>query len=70
VSGLIDKVLAACDRKNVATGIFVQRPEDVGPWIKKGVRYLACSVDVGMFADISAARAGEMREQIEKFWHR
>jgi 4-hydroxy-2-oxoheptanedioate aldolase len=70
VTGLIDKVLAACDRERIYTGIFVQKPEDAEVWLKKGVKYIACSVDVGMYADIAAKNAKGMREQIDKFRHK
>jgi 4-hydroxy-2-oxoheptanedioate aldolase len=64
VTGVIDRVLAACYAKNTATGIFVQKPEDAEKWLKKGVTYIACSVDVGIYADASASFASAMREQI------
>jgi 4-hydroxy-2-oxoheptanedioate aldolase len=70
VTGLIDKVLAACDREKISAGIFVQKPEEAEAWLKKGVKYIACSVDVGMYADIAAKNAKEMRAQIDKFRHK
>jgi 4-hydroxy-2-oxoheptanedioate aldolase len=64
VAGLIDKVLAACERAKISTGIFVQKPEDAETWLKKGVKYIACSVDVGMYADAASDNANRMRERI------
>ncbi|MDR1581635.1 MAG: hypothetical protein LBS35_14860 [Synergistaceae bacterium] len=69
VTALIDRTLAACDREKISTGIFVQKPEDAEAWLKKGVKYIACSVDVGMYADTAAKNAKEMRECIGKFRH-
>ena len=66
VAGLIEGVLVACKKKDVPTGIFVQRPEQLDHWLERGVMYFACSVDVGMYAEIAAKNAKEMREQIDK----
>jgi 4-hydroxy-2-oxoheptanedioate aldolase len=63
---LIDKVLDACREKGMPTGIFVQRPEQLDGWLERGVMYLTCSVDVGMYADMAAHNAKGMREKINK----
>jgi 4-hydroxy-2-oxoheptanedioate aldolase len=64
---IVDRVFAACDEKGVATGIFVQNPNETQKWLEKGVKYLACSVDVGMYADAAFQNASDMRKQIEAY---
>jgi 2-keto-3-deoxy-L-rhamnonate aldolase RhmA len=61
-------VLNACEREKIATGMFVQKPEDAEKWLKKGVRYVACSVDVGIYANAAAQFAKAMRMNIEEYW--
>ena len=65
VVALLDKVYAACAAKNVATGIFVKRPELLPHWIESGFRYLTCSTDVGMYADYSRTIADAMKSHID-----
>ena len=64
---LLDKVFRACAERGAAAGIFVKRPELLPHWLEKGVRYLTCSTDVGMYADYSRKTSDAMREEIERF---
>jgi 4-hydroxy-2-oxoheptanedioate aldolase len=43
-------VVVRCSRRDVAVGTFVDTPEAARRWREAGVRYLAYSVDVGIFA--------------------
>jgi 4-hydroxy-2-oxoheptanedioate aldolase len=56
------EVVERCLRRSVAVGTFVDGPEAARRWRAIGVRYLACSVDVGIFygacRDLSAALRG------------
>jgi len=65
VVALLDKVFAACAAKNVATGIFVRSPELLPHWLERGVRYLTCATDVGIYADHARATAEAMKHFIE-----
>lgn len=67
VVALLDKVSDACKKKNVATGIFVKRPELLPHWLEKGFQFLACSTDVGMYADYCKLTADAMRKQIQDY---
>ncbi|WP_419025161.1 HpcH/HpaI aldolase family protein [Emergencia sp.] len=65
---LLDKVFHVCGEKGVATGIFVKRPELMPHWIEKGVQYLTCSTDVGIYADYAKMTADEMKRQLAENW--
>lgn len=60
----MQKVFDACQRKGVASGVFVSKPEMAGYWAAKGVQYLACSADVGFLAQTFTAGARIMNEQL------
>ncbi len=66
VTDRIDKVLMACREKGVPSGIFVQKPEDADPWLEKGVTYLTCSVDVGIFADAARVIADDLKARVRE----
>ncbi|BDE86369.1 aldolase/citrate lyase family protein [Intestinimonas massiliensis] len=60
----IDKVISTCRDRGISTGIFVQQPEQAEIWIKRGVSYLAGSVDVGIYAEASKKFAADMKAYI------
>lgn len=64
VVALLDKVFHVCAEKKVATGIFVKRPELMPHWLEKGVQYIACSTDVGIYADYARMTADSMKQEI------
>lgn len=68
VTALLDKVFSACGDKNVATGIFVKRPEQMQHWLEKGVQYITCSTDVGIYADYARMTADKMKQEIAVGW--
>ena len=45
----IHEITKACMQKGVATGIFVDSPENALKWKANGVRYISYSVDTGIF---------------------
>lgn len=67
LTALLDGVFETCRRKNVPTGIFVRQPEMISRWLECGVRYLTCSVDVGMYAEIARAKSSKLRSMIEEY---
>ena len=67
VVALVDKVFAVCQKKNVATGMFIKTPELATHWLEKGVRYLAYSTDVGMYVNKSRADANALRDIISEY---
>lgn len=64
VTQLIDRVLQACRKRKLATGIFVNRPDQLRHWLEKGVTYITCSTDVGLMAEYCTQRAKELRQAI------
>ena len=64
VAGRIEKVFKACASNGVATGMFVDRPELSRKWVEKGVRYMTCQVDAGIYSAASKALADELKRYI------
>lgn len=64
VTELIDRVLRCCRSKGLATGIFVNRPDQLASWLEKGVTYITCATDVGLMAEHCTQRAQELRQVI------
>ncbi len=50
----IDKVLAACQRQQKASGILLFEPDRLSEWIRKGVRFATYSSDISLLADAAA----------------
>ena len=67
LTALLDGVFETCGKKNIPTGMFVRQPEMMSRWLERGVKYLTCSVDVGMYAEIAQAKSAKLREVIEKY---
>ena len=42
-------VVKKCNEKNIYVGTFVDNVSDIAKWHNKGVKYIPCSTDVGMF---------------------
>ena len=53
VMGAMKKIVERADKMNIKTGTFVDTLESLQLWKKAGVRYLAYSVDVGVFYEAS-----------------
>ena len=45
------EIVAQCNQRNVAVGVFTDTIENAKKWISNGVKYIAHSVDVGLFCD-------------------
>jgi 4-hydroxy-2-oxoheptanedioate aldolase len=54
-------VAERCRRRSVAVGTFVDTPEAARRWREAGVRYLAYSVDVGIFLQACRDLVGTLR---------
>ncbi len=55
-------IVAECSRRGVAVGTFVETPEGARKWRSLGVRYLAYSVDVGLFYEKCREVVSELAE--------
>lgn len=66
VTELIDRVIDICNKKNVPVGIFVRYPEEADKWLKKGIRYLTCNTDAGMYVDAVRSIGERLKKQIEQ----
>ena len=53
VAGRIEKVFQACAAKGVSTGMFVDDPKLAKKWLDRGVTYMTCQVDVGIYSAAS-----------------
>ena len=45
------EIIKMCEEKGVTVGTFVDTPQNVKKWKNLGVKYLAYSVDMGIFHD-------------------
>jgi 2-keto-3-deoxy-L-rhamnonate aldolase RhmA len=45
VVAAIDRVIAACDAAGVASGIHISDVQELGMWMRKGMRMITCSTD-------------------------
>jgi 4-hydroxy-2-oxoheptanedioate aldolase len=61
VEGKMRDIVSCCARKGVVVGTFVDTIESARKWKALGVRYLAYSVDVGLFYEKCAAVVRELR---------
>jgi len=51
VTEKMKEIIEACNKRNIVVGTFVDTIENAIRWRKAGVKYLAYSVDVGIFYD-------------------
>jgi 4-hydroxy-2-oxoheptanedioate aldolase len=65
VMGAMRKVFRACDARGVTSGVFVQKPEQAKFWFDMGVKYLACQVDVSIYAKAMTEYASVMNNSIK-----
>ncbi|MEM1923331.1 MAG: aldolase/citrate lyase family protein [Nitrososphaerota archaeon] len=49
VRSLIEEAVSEASARGVAAGTFVEKPQEAVEWARKGIRYLAFSVDVAIF---------------------
>jgi len=56
-------IVERCARRSVAVGTFVDTPEAARRWAEAGVRYLAYSVDVGIFSQACHDLVKALRSQ-------
>lgn len=47
----MEEVVKRCKKRSKIIGTFIDTPKDAADWIKTGVQFLACSVDVGVLYD-------------------
>ena len=61
VSAAVEKVIAACERHNVVSGIHTGGAETLLGWMDKGMRYIMCSCDLCFMMDAAAADLAKLR---------
>lgn len=62
VQGRIQKVFDACAAKGVATGMFVDDPVLAKKWIDRGVTYMTCQVDAGIYSAAAKATVDKLKD--------
>ena len=62
VTAVMEKVIAACRRKNVVVGTFVREIEDAKRWIDQGVQYMMVATDAGLLLRGSKDSVGALRK--------
>jgi 4-hydroxy-2-oxoheptanedioate aldolase len=65
VTGVMEKVIAACRKKKVVVGTFVREIEDAKRWIDQGVQYMMVGTDAGLLLRSSRDWAGALRKMAE-----
>ncbi|MDT8390964.1 MAG: aldolase/citrate lyase family protein [Lentisphaeria bacterium] len=58
------EIVAACAAKRVTVGNFSDTPEQAARWAREGIRYLSCSVDVGLFYEAAKVAVEEFQKDI------
>jgi 4-hydroxy-2-oxoheptanedioate aldolase len=56
VIDVMEKVIAICKEKGIASGTFVREIEDAKHWMDRGVRYMMHSTDAGLLVQICQER--------------
>jgi len=55
------EIVKKCGEKNITVGTFADTPANAAKWLKNGVRYIAYSVDVGIFCEAVRDLAGRLK---------
>ena len=58
----VNKIVKKCNEKRIIVGNFNDSMPMAKMWIKKGIRYISYSVDVGLFYDASKKLAQSLKE--------
>ena len=67
VKSAIKKVAAACIKKGVAAGMFINKPEQVTEWLEAGVTYFTYATDVGMYGQCVKQCLNDTKAYIDKW---
>ena len=57
------KIVEKCKQKDVAVGVFTDTIENARKWKRYGVKYIAHSVDVGIFCDAVKSLVNDIRTE-------
>ncbi len=57
----VERIVTACQRAGVAPGIHLSEPELLQRWIRRGMRFVTYSSDVGFLVDGAAAGLARVR---------
>jgi 2-keto-3-deoxy-L-rhamnonate aldolase RhmA len=60
----IDKVIAACTKYGVASGIHTGNLDELKSWMEKGMRFITWSGDIGMILDASRNALNTLRSAL------
>jgi len=61
----IERVIAACDAAGIASGIHIPDVEELGMWMRKGMRMITCSNDTRFLFDGATQVVQELRTLAE-----
>ncbi len=61
VVSTIREIVTACLAKGIYVGTFTDTPTQAGKWIKEGMKYIANSVDMGIFYDATSKLVSELK---------
>ena len=62
VASACEEVIAACRRNGVSSGIHVQSVEKASSWISRGMRFITCKTDAGLFNEASMSTVNSLRK--------
>jgi len=62
----MSSVVERCRSRSVAVGTFVDTPEAAYRWRQAGVRYISCSVDVGVFTQACTQLVTALRQEVPR----
>lgn len=66
VTKKMTEIINLCNKHNVAVGTFVDTLENAERWKKAGVKYLAYSVDTGIFFEACCCLSSKLKQLINK----
>ena len=64
VKSTIKNVISKCKSKGIASGMFINRPEQINEWLEAGVTYFTYATDVGMYGEILRQTLADTRKHI------
>jgi 2-keto-3-deoxy-L-rhamnonate aldolase RhmA len=57
----IERVIAACSAAGIASGIHIGDVEELGMWMRKGMRMITCSSDTGFLSSAASQVVHRLR---------
>ena len=60
----IERVVEVCRQRGIASGTMLFDKEQAKNWIRKGMRFMAYSSDIGILADAAASAVSELKASV------